>query len=410
MSEGNPDVVIIGGGLAGAIFALLLVDKQPETHICLIERFNPEALSDNTQDLPYDVRSLVFSEGSRLFLADSYLWKSCFEPFACLINTIEVSEKGRFGTVVMDANEEQVPALGYVVESAKLGQALWAALKKSPNIDFVAPAEVTRIDQAPENGYRVTLNQDGIETSLQPELVVLADGGKSSLLEQVQLGRQTEEYDKVALVSALGLERPHQERAYQRFDRHGPMALLPLTRMRAGFVWSVAQSDADELMALSDDEFLSRVQDSFGYRAGRFRKVGKRTCYPLVAAHAEEQVKPGLMLLGNVAHTLHPVAGQGFNLTLRDMSSFFESLQRLPDVPLGSETLLTHYQDAIRTDQSQTQGASDSLVSLFTSEHPLVQEGRQLGRLAIGGVRPFRKWLARRSMGLSQSSTREPSA
>lgn len=399
----TPDVAIVGGGLTGAVLALALRAVQPAIEITLIEQFDPEQMIKPKAGNAYDVRALAFSEGSRLFLEKLGIWQSCFAQAATPMLQVEVSEKGRFGTNRLSADESGVEALGYVVESGALGRALWAELEVKAGVQLLAPAKVEAI-QALEQGYEVSVIHQGQPQQLRPKLTVVAEGGRSTLLDTLGIHREVKAYPESAVVAVLGLSRPHNNIAYERFDSHGPLALLPLQGNKVGFVWALPSVEAERLIELEDDAFVAEAQKAFGYRAGRFVQVGKRTHYPLVTGSISEQVREGLLLLGNVAHVLHPVAGQGFNLTLRDIERLLNHLNLGSLATLGNIADLRAYEQESLRDQEQTAKLSDGLVKLFANDHPALRQGRQLGRLALSAIGPARAWFTRKAMGVSRSS------
>jgi 2-octaprenyl-6-methoxyphenol hydroxylase len=281
-----------------------------------------------------------------------------------------------------------------VVENAWLGQCLWHSLDKDV-ISWRCPAEVTGMEPLTD-GYRLTLND---ETLVECDLAVLADGGRSGLREQLGIGIKKRPYNQSALIANITPSEAHNGMAFERFTDDGPMALLPLPDNRCALVWTRLGMDAQRLAALDDRSFLTELQGIFGYRLGTLKQVGARHLYPLSLIEAEEQVRPHLAILGNAAHSLHPIAGQGFNLSLRDAQALADSL-------LGSETspgdfaTLQAYRERQRLDQSLTVGFSDQVTRLFGSTQPLVSLGRNIGLLGLDLLPPAKRWFARQAMGL----------
>ncbi|MGC1329906.1 2-octaprenyl-6-methoxyphenyl hydroxylase [Pseudomonas sp.] len=385
------NLAIIGGGLVGASLALALQAgaKARGWKIMLIEPFAP----GDTYQPSYDARSSALSFGTRQIYERLGLWQAIHrraEP----IRQIHVSDRGRFGVTRLTALEEGVPALGYVVENAWLGQCLWQALDPEV-VSWRVPAEVTRL-QVLEGGYRLTLNDD---TSLDCDLAVLADGGRSGLREQVGIGVRQRPYDQSALIANITPSQPHEGLAFERFTDDGPMALLPLPDNRCALVWTRQGMDARRLVELDERSFLRELQGVFGYRLGTLQQVGARHLYPLTLIEAEEQVRSNLVVLGNAAHALHPIAGQGFNLSLRDVQSLADALLA-SQAPLGDFTTLQRYRERQRQDQDLTVGFSDKVTRLFGSSQPLVAAGRNLGLLGLDLLPPAKRWFARQAMGL----------
>jgi 2-octaprenyl-6-methoxyphenol hydroxylase len=281
-----------------------------------------------------------------------------------------------------------------VVENAWLGQCLWHSLDKDV-ISWRCPAEVTGMEPLTD-GYRLTLND---ETLVECDLAVLADGGRSGLREQLGIGIKKRPYNQSALIANITPSEAHNGMAFERFTDDGPMALLPLPENRCALVWTRLGMDAQRLAALDDRSFLNELQGVFGYRLGTLKQVGVRNLYPLSLIEAEEQVRPHLAILGNAAHSLHPIAGQGFNLSLRDAQALADTLLA-SETALGDFTTLQAYRERQRLDQSLTVGFSDQVTRLFGSTQPLVSLGRNIGLLGLDLLPPAKRWFARQAMGL----------
>ncbi|WP_248917932.1 2-octaprenyl-6-methoxyphenyl hydroxylase [Pseudomonas entomophila] len=385
------NLAIIGGGLVGASLALTLqaAAKARGWKILLIEPFAP---GDSFQP-SYDARSSALSYGTRQIYEQLGLWQAISRRAEPILQ-IQVSDRGRFGATRLDASEEGVPALGYVVENAWLGQCLWQAID-SEVISWRCPAEVKAM-QAIAGGYRLQLDDD---TSLECDLAVLADGGRSGLREQLGIHVRRTPYDQSALIANISPGEAHGGQAFERFTEQGPMALLPLSENRCALVWTRQGMDAKRLAELDERSFLRELQHAFGYRLGALRQVGARHLYPLALVEAEEQVRPHLVVLGNAAHSLHPIAGQGFNLSLRDVQSLADALLAGPQ-QLGDLATLQVYQKRQRLDQAMTIGFSDQVTRLFGSNQPLMAAGRNIGLLGLDLLPPAKRWFARQAMGL----------
>jgi 2-octaprenyl-6-methoxyphenol hydroxylase len=385
------NLAIVGGGLVGASLALALQAgaKARGWKIVLIEPFAP----GETWQPSYDARSSALSFGARRIYERLGLWQQISRRAEPILQ-IQVSDQGRFGATRLSAMEEGVPALGYVVENAWLGQCLWAALD-SDVISWRVPAEVQSM-QAVADGYRLTLND---ETELECDLAILADGGRSSLREQLGIAVLQRPYDQSALIANVTPSEAHCGQAFERFTEEGPMALLPLPENRCALVWTRTGNDTRRLAALDDRSFLDELQGVFGYRLGTLRQVGARHVYPLALIEAQEQIRSNLVILGNAAHSLHPIAGQGFNLSLRDADALAETLLD-SDAPLGDLATLQAYRDRQRMDQQLTVGFSDKVTRLFGSKQSVIATGRNLGLLGLDLLPPAKRWFARQAMGL----------
>ena len=389
-------IAIIGGGLVGASLALALQAgaKARGWSIVLIEPFAP----GDTYQPSYDARSTALSYGTQQIYQRLGIWSQVAARAEPILH-IHVSDRGRFAAARLSAEEEGVPALGYVAENAWLGHCLWQALDPDV-VTWRCPAEVVAM-QAIEiaegrGGYRLTLND---ETLLDCDLAVLADGGRSSLREQLGIRVKTTAYKQSALIANISISKPHGGLAFERFTDEGPVALLPLSDNRSALIWTRPGDDAQRLLALDDRSFLAELQSLFGYRLGALRQVGARHVYPLSLVEAQEQVRANLVVLGNAAHSLHPIAGQGYNLALRDTEALADALLAGPDVP-GDFATLQQYLARQQLDQSLTVGFSDRVTRLFSNAEPLLATGRNLGLLGLDLLPPAKRWFARQAMGI----------
>lgn len=385
------DIAIIGGGLVGASLAVALQGeaKLRGWQICLVEPFTP-----GTGYQPsYDARSTALSFGSQQIYQRLGLWQRIGQR-AEPIKQIHVSDRGRFAAARLSAAEEGVPALGYVVENAWLGECLWQAMDQQV-VSWRSPAQVTRM-QAQAEGYQLSLD-DG--ATLECSLAILAEGGRSGLREQLGIAVSHMPYGQSALIANISPQDAHNGLAFERFTEEGPMALLPLADNRCALVWTRTTVEAERLLTLDDRPFLDELQQAFGYRLGSLRQVGARHLYPLALTAAKEQVRQHLVVLGNAAHSLHPIAGQGYNLSLRDTQVLAETL--LGSVaPLGDLATLQGYLRSQQLDQQLTVGFSDQVTRLFSSGQPLLAAGRNLGLLGLDLLPPAKRWFARQAMGL----------
>jgi len=384
-------LAIIGGGLVGASLALVLQDgaRARGWRIHLIEPFEP----GHEYQPSYDARSTALSYGTRLIYQRLGLWEHIAERVEPILR-IHVSERGSFGAARLDCAREGVEALGYVVENAWIGHCLWQALDDQVVIRH-CPAEVERLEPG-ATGYRLSFT-DGQQ--LECDLTVLADGGRSGLREQLGIQVSRRPYGQTALIANITPGKPHGGLAFERFTEDGPMALLPLQDDRCALVWTRSQADAARLAQAHEAVFLGELQEAFGYRLGALQQVGARHLYPLTLIEAEEQVRSGLVVLGNAAHSLHPIAGQGYNLSLRDVEALSVALLR-SDAALGDLAALQEYARRQRFDQRVTVGFSDQVTRLFGDSGRLVAAGRNLGLLGLDLMPAAKRWFARQAMGL----------
>ena len=401
MQKNHFDVVIVGGGMVGASLATGLRKALPESiTIAVIEAVAPSSTGAPQDWQPsYDARSTALSEGARGIFEELGLWQGIArnaEP----ITDIHVSDRGHFGMTRLHASEHGVPALGYVVDNSWLGQVLVSAVQDLDGVEWMCPVSVKRL--TPEQSGMALESDAG--TNLTAELVILADGGRSGLTQALGVDIDESHYGQKAIVTNITPARHHQGVAYERFTDEGPMALLPRANGDCALVWTMPEALAEERLQLVDDDFLEELQDRFGYRLGRFRKVGERFSYPLALRQSREQVRPGLVVLGNAAHSLHPVAGQGFNLSLRDVQALIRVLGQAGHMGqhLGDLELLLSYVEDRQQDQQRTIGFSDKVVSLFSNDSTVWAGLRNTGLLSMELVFPVRDWFARQAMGIGQ--------
>ena len=358
------DIALVGGGLVGATLALILNQALPQASIIVVEA-QPLQGDKPLQQPSFDGRSSALAPTTVSTLQQLGLWQALM-PYATAINSIHVSDAGHWGLSTFTQQDNHGQPLGFVVENAGLGQVLSQALLAHRGIQVLAPATVKRLEANAE-GYCLHL-EDG---SIQASLTLVADGAESPLRQQLGFAVQDKPYHQQALVANVRFSHPHGGRAFERFTAQGPMALLPLGRSPKGttaaLVWTFPTHTIDAAMAQSDAAFLSQLQQQFGYRLGRFCQVGSRKAYPLSLRLATETYRPGVLLFGNAAHYLHPVAGQGFNLSLRDALRLAQVLQQAQaqGKALGGVAVLAAYQQAQQPDQSRTSGLSDAFINSF---------------------------------------------
>lgn len=407
------DVVIVGGGMVGASLAcsLLPAIRQYGLKVAIVESFALRADNGELQYQPsYDARSTALSYGSRNIFKQLGIWDA-LRSHATPIERIHVSDQGRFGSTRLNAAEYDIEALGYVVENAWLGRVLLDHIAQSEAISYLCPASVTEL-KLKDARARILIEEAGSEKLIEAGLAVIADGGRSDVCQQLQIEMERHDYHQHAIIANVTTQKPHQNVAYERFTAQGPVALLPLyedqarAQNRMALVYTVSESDVEALMALDDASFLDQLQQRFGYRLGRFERIGQRVNYPLALQWAKQQVRPGLVVMGNAAHTLHPVAGQGFNLALRGVAELATLLYRgtAEGQALGSSDLLQSYSEQRQADQRNTIRFSDQTMRLFSNDDLLLRNLRDIGLVALDLLPPARKLFAQQAMGFNKSS------
>ncbi len=369
------DVVIIGGGPVGAALALALAGTGLSLKL-LEARSQPAG----------DRRPLALSYGSRLILERLGAWDGLHAPTP--IEAIHVSQSGGFGRVMLTAREVQLPALGYIVDYAGLHAALIGAL--AGTLRITGGARVLDINRH-DGAAAVNFEADGKQQALGARLVAVADGGA---LPGIPQSRRSD-YGQAAVVATVRSELPHRHVAFERFTREGPLALLPSGEDIA-VVWTAAPERAAGLCALSDNEFCGALEEGFGARLGAFRNARARASFPLALRVASRSSLPATVLVGNAAQTLHPVAGQGFNLGLRDAWELADEIRRRGRDAIGSQAMLDAYRRRRRLDRSGGIGFTDSLVRLFSNDVAPLRAARGIGLALLGCVPPARDFVARR--------------
>jgi 2-octaprenyl-6-methoxyphenol hydroxylase len=348
------------------------------------------------------VRAIALAYGTRRIFEGLGLWDRLREHVAP-IRKVHVSDRGRLGMVRLDAAGHGLDALGYVVEARRLGEILVQAIREEqPEVDVWCPAALMAFTPFPEFAEVSVETPQGTRT-VCARLVVGADGGRSALRQAAGIGVERRDYGASAIVTTLVPGRSHQGVAFERFADTGPLALLPLTANHCAVIWTVLREQTAGVLALDDPAFLGLLQERFGGRLGRLSQVGVRQAYPLVLVRACEQVRPRLALIGNAAHALHPIAGQGFNLGLRDVAALAEVLESAARSgrDLGDLNMLQRYAVCRRRDQGQTVALTDGLARVFSSGFfPLVL-ARNLGLIALDLLTPAKQQFMRHAMGLS---------
>lgn len=392
------DVLIVGGGLAGSTLAHALA-STPLT-IVLVEARDPVQLEQPS----FDGRTTALANGSQRILASLGLWDqvaSDAEP----IREIHISECGWFGAARIRAQEEGVPALGYTLENRVLGGALWRALDRADGFTCLAPAELSSLVVGTDR-VEAEVKTAEKRLSIVAKVVVAADGVNSLVRRELGIAHHEDSYQQQAVILNCTTEIPHAGRAFERFTPDGPLAFLPLSAGRVAVVWTLSHEEASRVSALEDDVFCSELQAAFGYRLGRLTRIGSRTAYPLARVRSAAVIGPRAVLIGSAAVNLHPVAGQGFNLALRDVASLAETFtERLDGRPAtndpGSADVLNRYQQWRQQDQKKVAALTHGLIRVFGYGGSPFAASRGLGLMAFDLLPGAKAALARQTMGLS---------
>lgn len=405
MNTDTFDVVISGGGLSGCLMALSLADL---THadgtplsIAIIEA--SPILKSHT--LTFDDRVLALSHGSAEYLEKVGAWQT-LKNDAQGIEIIHISDREHYGKARIYAKTYGVDALGYVVEMALIGKSLLTALTNKnsihKNISWFSPDNISTINWQHEC-VNITLSSG---QSLSANLLLGCDGGNSICRKLANIKMSEACYGQSALITNVATVNAHKNIAYERFTHTGPIAMLPLSSIkedqsRCSVVWTLTPELADEMSLLSDEEFKIALEKNFGSWLGGITDVGKRDIYPLKLVQAEEQVYHRMVLIGNASHTIHPIAGQGFNLGLRDVQQLTKVIKKALNAQqdIGLFSLLSDYAQQRIKDHQQVISLTDSLVTLFSNQLTPLVVGRNIGLKALNYLSPIKSALVKKTMG-----------
>ncbi|WP_300361142.1 2-octaprenyl-6-methoxyphenyl hydroxylase [uncultured Pseudoalteromonas sp.] len=380
------DVVIIGGGMAGASCALGLKQSNKQLSIAVIEA--NEVSADYHPS--FDDRSIALAQQSVQYLKSINAF-DCQAPFAAAIEKVTVSDRGHFGKTHIDCQEYGHDALGYVVEVNPFGRSLHQQLTRT-DVSLFCPDTVAKLEYQSDFA-NITLSSG---EQLSAKLVVIADGAHSQSRKLANIEFNTRAYQQAAIIANIEVAGGHHHHAFERFTEHGPMALLPMSNNRYSLVWCMEPEQIEQTMALEDDAFLAALQKAFGYCGGAFSKVGMRASYPLVYGKAESLSSHRTVLIGNAGHAIHPIAGQGFNLGLRDVQLLCDMANRSD---LGDYAFTRYYSQTRSKDITTVMTLTDSLVRLFSNSSRLLALGRSIGLFSMDLFSSLKTPLAKQLMG-----------
>ncbi len=392
------DAAIVGGGLVGASLALGLAGTG--VRALLIEGVAPDSAAQPS----FDERTTALGNASRRIFQGLGVWDEVSRE-AAAIRAIHVSDAGRFGFARLKAVEHGIDAFGYVVPNRVIGAALWRRLSGASDVEVRVRATIEDVEITTERAYFKVITAAGEREVTSARLLIAADGAHSAVRAAAGIEAAVEDYDQVAITAAVAGDRAHDGTAFERFTPSGPVAVLPLRGGGYGTIWSCAPERSAELLALDDDAYLAELQSRFGWRAGRFRRIGRRASYPLKLTRAATTVARRTVLIGNAAQALHPIAGQGFNLGLRDAALLAEVIAGAAG-DVGSPQLLRKFADWRAADRGGVVRFTDGLVRLFGSRLAGISLMRNLGLLAFDLSPPAKRALARVSLGFGGPTPR----
>ncbi|MDC4857576.1 2-octaprenyl-6-methoxyphenyl hydroxylase [Acinetobacter baumannii] len=396
-------VIIVGGGMVGLSLSLMLA--KANIAVKLLEAVKYPNYDDQNV-APYhssfDARNTALSRRSVQIYQKLGLWDA-LQQHATPILQVHITEQGSFGKARLVAEQEKVESFGQVIENAWLGRVLLTQVRQQPLIELIDGVQVTALTQDAEQVHIEAQRGDEL-LKLESKLLIAADGRDSFCRQAIGVGVDVHDYDQVAIVTTVQTSKPHENVGFERFSALGPLALLPLPgEYRRSVVWPVKKGTESEWLGDENDQhFLSALQQTYGERAGKFEKTGKRFSYPLSQVLAHKQAVGRVILMGNAAHTIHPVAGQGFNLCLRDADVLVRYLvnQLTASDDIGNPDNLLAYEQARLSDQQRVIKFCDTVVRGFSNQNPLLKLIRNTGLIAfdvIPGVKPL---VANYAMGL----------
>ena len=397
------EVIIVGGGMVGLSLALMLAKQN--IAVKLLEAIKYPNYDDENL-APYhssfDARNSALSRRTVQIYQELGLW-SALQEHATPIFEVNITEQGSFGKARLKAEQEKVESFGQVIENAWLGRVLLTEVQKQPFIELIDGVQVTQLTQDADMAY-IKASRGEEQLSLQAKLVIAADGRDSFCRKALEIGASEHDYDQVAIVTTVQTSKPHNHVGFERFSSLGPLALLPLPgEYRRSVVWPVKKGTEGEWLGDENDQhFLDALQDTYGDRAGKFQKTGKRFSFPLSQVLAEKQAVGRVVLMGNAAHTIHPVAGQGFNLCMRDAHVLVRYLteQIAQNADLGDAVMLQAYEASRLTDQQRVIKFCDSVVRGFSNSNPILKFIRNTGLVAFDTIPGIKPLVANYAMGL----------
>ena len=388
------DLVIAGGGLAGNCLALAL--KDTGLRIAIVEANTREQLHTS----PAGDRALALAAGTVMMLETLGIWQGISHA-ATAIKQIHISDRGHFGKTRLSAQKEHVDALGYVITARDIETHV-ANLVSEAAIELISPARVVGL-MSGDQEICISLKQGNESLNVSAGLLVGADGGLSSVRKLLDIAQHMTEYGQTALVTTVKSTIPNKNTAFERFTASGPLALLPVAKNHCAVVWTRTDEDAKALMLGSEADFLAELQQCFGFKLGDLSLTAPRRAFPLSLIRAEKMVAGRAVIIGNAVHQLHPVAGQGFNLGLRDVVNLAEMLitQHEQNKDIGAADFLKKYAISRKKDHDRTIGFTDAVVKIFSNEWLALAAARNIGLALLDHIPAAKTLLTRHAMGLA---------
>ncbi|MDD1605542.1 MAG: 2-octaprenyl-6-methoxyphenyl hydroxylase [Methylococcaceae bacterium] len=390
------DLIIVGGGLAGNCLALAL--KDTGLTCAIIEANTPEQLANS----PAGDRALALAAGTVKQLEDLGVWQGISHA-ATAIKNIHISDRGHFGKTRLSAEKEHVDALGYVITARDLETHVAQRVTQTNTVQ-ICPARVVGLASDADK-ICVSIQQGDESITLTAKLLIGADGGQSSIRKLLNIAQQITEYGQTALVTTVKSTLAHKNTAFERFTTSGPLALLPTANNQCAVVWTRSTDDAQALMQSSEADFLAELQQCFGYKLGKLSLTAPRRSFPLSLIRAEKMRANRAVIIGNAVHQLHPVAGQGFNLGLRDVMQLADRLisQHQAAKDIGADDFLTEYSAARQKDHDLVINFTNNVIRIFSNDWLPLAAARNVGLTLLDHIPKAKSLLSRYAMGLEQT-------
>jgi len=387
------DIIIIGGSMVGSALACALGGSR--LRVAVLEASEPVAVVGHGD---YDLRVSAITRASQRIFEAVGAWDAMTALRASPFRHMHVWDAGGSGVIHFDSAEVGEPTLGHIIENRVVQESLLARARAFDNVTVLRPAAMD-VFTVHSDGVTVRL-QDGSEIGAR--LLVGADGARSSVRAQAGIEVRGWAYDQTAVVATVRTERGHQETAWQRFLPTGPLAFLPLGDGSCSIVWSTTPEQAEMLLGQGEDEFLRRLGEAFDLTLGAVTATGPRAAFPLRLRHASHYVQPRLALIGDAAHTIHPLAGQGVNLGLLDAATLAEVLldAAARGRDLGDVAVLRRYERWRKGDNLAMMAAMDGFKRLFGTGVTPVRLLRNAGLRLVNGAGPLKRVFIRQAMGL----------
>ena len=397
------DLLIVGSGLAGNCLALAL--KDAGFRIAIIEANTRAQLHAS----PAGDRALALAAGTVMMLDTLGVWQG-IKHAATPIQHIHISDRGHFGKTRLSAQKEHIDALGYVIAARDI-ETYVANLVINAGIDIIAPARVAGLISGDQE-ICVNIKQNDQSQNLSAKLLVGADGGLSSVRQLLNINQLITDYGQTALITSVKSTIPNNNTAYERFTSSGPLALLPISKNECAVIWTRSHEDADTLMLGREADFLVELQQCFGFKLGELTLIAPRRAFPLSLIRAEQMVAGRAVIIGNAVHQLHPVAGQGFNLGIRDVIQLAEMLikQHEQNKDIGEADFLNAYAVSRKKDHDWTIGFTDTLIKIFANEWLALAAARNIGLTLLDHIPAAKKLLTQHAMGFAgqTNATKQP--